>query len=338
MSLMDLEATLLLVLLVIAVFLGYLVLSLKRQMESLAAGQKDPTVAKWLSSIQQSLISQDQHLTATLQRSYSDLHLRLDKAATVMAELKKEAGTFTELGRSMRELETFLKSPKIRGGIGEQVLNDLITQMFPRSSFFLQYAFKSGQIVDAAIKTDAGILPIDSKFPLENFQRLVKAESKTEQLDSRRALVRDVKKHIKDIAGKYILPHEGTMDFALMYVPSEAIFYELVNEPEVMDFARNSRVYLVSPTTLYAHLQTILLSFEGKRLASRSRQVFNLLKSVEKDYDQLSGNLGVLGKHLTNAYNQFANTSQSFNSLGQRLSGVRELGMGDQKDEDNQTP
>lgn len=328
---MTLPWLLLLVVLVVLAAVVYLLWSLKQQLERLTSKQ-DTTVTQWLSSIQQNITNQDQHLTRTLQQSYRDLHLRLDKAAQVMAELKKEAGAFTEMGRSMRELETFLKSPKVRGGIGEQVLKDLISQMFPKQSFFLQYAFKTGQIVDAAIKTDAGILPIDSKFPLENFQKLVKAETKSEQIAARRALLSDSKKHIKDIASKYILPHEGTMDFALMYVPSETIFYELVNEPEILDYARSHRVYLVSPTTLYAHLQTILLSFEGQKIASRSRQIFNLLHSVQKDYQALTGNLNLLGKHLTNAYNQLSNTNQSVNSLGQRLTNVRELGTGEESE------
>ncbi len=327
---MSFEVLVLIILLLVLGFLGYLVLSLKHQLETLAGKSDDSTITQWLSSIQQSVAAQDQHMTQTLQKSYADLHERLDKAAQVIGELKKEAGTFTELGRSMRELESYLKSPKIRGGIGEQVLKDLISQMFPKSSFFLQHTLKSGYIVDAAIKTDAGILPIDAKFPLENFQRLLKAETETDKESARKGLVRDVKKHIKDIGGKYILPAEGTTDFALMYLPSEAVFYEIVNEPEIVEYARQNRVYPVSPSTLHAHLQTILLSFEGQKLAGRSRQVFGLLRSIQKDYEQLSGNLGILGKHLTNAYNQFANTNQSFNSLGQRLSNVNQLGQGEE--------
>jgi DNA recombination protein RmuC len=327
---MDLPAWLLVGLIAAIMVLVYLVLALKRQLELLAANQNDPTVSHWLSSMQRSLTAQDQHLTQTLQQSYSELHQRLDKATEVMQSLQKEAGAFNELGRSMRELETFLKSPKIRGGIGEEVLKDLIGQLFPKQSFHLQYAFKSGQIVDAAIKTDAGILPIDSKFPLENFQKLARAESKLEQTRARRAFVRDTKKHVKAISSKYILPSEGTMDFALMYVPSESVFYELVNEPDVLDYARRHRVYLVSPSTLYAHLQTILLSFEGQKLERRSRQIYNLLLSIQQDYTQLNDSLNLMGKHMTNAYNQLNNTHQASNTLGQRLETVRDLGTGEE--------
>src|SRR5206468_9986502 len=135
-------------------------------------------------------------------------------------------GQMNEIGRNMRELQEFLKSPKLRGNIGEQVLKDLISQIFPKNSFYLQHQFKSGDKVDAAIKTDAGILPIDSKFPMENFQKFNKSQTDEEKVHYQKEFARDVKKHIDAISKKYILPEEGTMDFALMYVPSESVYYE----------------------------------------------------------------------------------------------------------------
>ncbi|HCQ31100.1 TPA: hypothetical protein DIU27_01790, partial [Candidatus Collierbacteria bacterium] len=178
---------------------------------------------------------------------------------------------------------------------------------------------------DAAIKTQAGILPIDSKFPMENFQKIYQASSATDKALARTAFIRDVKKHIKDISGKYILPEEGTLDFALMYIPSETIFYEIVNEQELMDLARESRVYPVSPTTLYAHLQTILLSLEGQKIAGKTSEVFTLLRAVQKDYEKLNENFTLLGKHLTNAYNSMNSTSQSMNQIGNKLDSAHQL-------------
>jgi DNA recombination protein RmuC len=225
----------------------------------------------------------------------------------------------------MKELQEFLKSPKLRGNIGEQVLKDLIAQMFPKNSFNLQYQFKSGEKVDAAIKTDAGILPIDSKFPMENFQKMMSAESEKEKSSFEKEFIRDVRKHIDTIAKKYILPSEGTMDFALMYVPSESVYYELVNLTEIMDHARKSRVYIVSPTTLYAHLQTILLSFEGRKIESKSKEVFRLLRALQIDYEKVNENMGILGKHLGNASAQFANVATGFTQLGQKLQSTKQL-------------
>ena len=239
--------------------------------------------------LQKGLQNQSKIISGSLAQSTTAMNERLDKAATYISQVAKEVGQMSEIGRSMKDLQDFLKSPKLRGNIGEEVLKDLIGQMFPRNSFHLQYTFKSGEKVDAAIKTEAGILPIDSKFPMENFQKMVGEENKTERTRLKKAFVADVKKHIRDIARKYILPDEGTMDFALMYIPSEPVYYEIVNVPELTDFTRQSRVYPVSPTTLYAHLQVILLSFEGKKIESRSRQVFRLLRAIQKDYDKTEG-------------------------------------------------
>lgn len=290
--------------------------------------KEDTTLTEWLKSIQSSLTASNQNITSTLQKSYGDLHKRLDTASKVIGELKKEAGTFSEIGRSMQELQKFLQSPKLRGNIGEEVLKDLISQMFPKNSFHLQFSFKSGSVVDAAIKTSAGILPIDSKFPMENFQKMIKAEDKKERNLHKQALVRDVRKHIRDIASKYILPEEDTLDFALMYIPSEAVYYEIVNLPELNNYARESRVYPVSPTTLYSHLQTILLSFEGQKIESHSKQVFAILRGIQKDYSKLDDNLGVLNRHLTNAFNQMSNAQLSLNSLGQKISSTQSLDSG----------
>ena len=122
------------------------------------------------------------------------------------------------------------------------------------------------------------------------------------------------------------------MDFALMYIPSESVFYELVQMPEVSNFARTRRVYPVSPTTLYAHLQMILLSFEGKKLETKSREVFKLLRAIQGDYEKIEGGLSILGSHIKNAYNQMSNVLSSFTLLGQKLTSTRSLGESPEKE------
>lgn len=278
-------------------------------------------------TLNSALHSNSDQMIRTLQENSRELNMRLDKAAAVIKTVGVEVGQMSEIGRSMKELQDFLKSPKMRGNIGEEILKDLITQMFPKSSFHLQYQFKSGEKVDAAIKTDGGILPIDSKFPMESFQRMMKADNPTssEKTTLQKEFVRDVRHHIDAIAKKYILPDEGTMDFALMYVPSESVFYELCNLQEVMDYARRCRVYVVSPSTLYAHLQTILLSFEGKKIESRSREVFRLLRSMQLEYDKVNDNMQILGKHLGNAQAQFNNVTTGFSQIGNKLQSTRIL-------------
>lgn len=308
--------------LIIAAITGAAYLINKKLTEIKEATEPDETLKEWLKSQQEATQSQTKAINE-----------RLDNAARVIGAVQKNIGEMSEIGRGMKELQEFLKSPKLRGEIGEEVLQDLISQMFPKNSFFLQHQFKSGDKVDAAIKTDAGILPIDSKFPMENFQRMVKGENEADRERAKKDFIKDVKVHIETIAKKYILPEEGTMDFALMYVPSESVYYELVQMSEVMNYAKLKRVYCVSPTTLYAHLQMILLSFEGKKLETKSREVFKLLRAIQGDYEKIEGNLSILGNHIKNAYNQMSNVFSSFSLLGQKLTSTRSLGEGEKEEQ-----
>jgi DNA recombination protein RmuC len=270
-------------------------------------------LAAWLLSMQKTV----QGSTGNMTKQLNDLH--------------RQIGEIAELGRGIKSLQEFLQSPKLRGNIGEQVLQDMIGQTFPKNSFHLQYAFKSGVKVDAVLKTDAGLLCIDSKFPMENFTVMHNGETEVIRAAAKRNFIFDVKKHITDISRKYILPEEGTMDFALMYIPSESVYYEIVNLEDLMDFSRRNRVYPVSPNTLYAHLQVLLVSFQGKELEQKSREVFRLLRAIQKDYEKTGEQLGVLGRHIGNAYNTMSSVSGSFDVLGQKLHNTRELG--DSKEE-----
>ena len=309
------------------IFVGFLitVYFLNKKISNLQNNKSDVTLLEWLKTMQSTINSSSTNMVKTLQENSKQLNDRLDRAATVIRDVGKEVGQMSEIGRSMKELQDFLKSPKLRGNIGEQVLKDLISQMFPKNSFHIQYQFKSGERVDAAIQTDAGILPIDSKFPMENFQKMSKAENNIDKNLFQKEFERDIKKHIASISKKYILPEEGTMDFALMYVPSESVYYELVNMLDIMDFAKQSRVYVVSPTTLYAHLQTILLSFEGKKIESKSRDLFKMLRALQVDYNKVEENMVVLGKHINNASSQFANVNMGFTQIGQKINSTKML-------------
>ena len=275
-------------------------------------------VIAWLVKRDNTLTGSD--LANVLQENSRQFNERLDTAARVIGDLKHSLGEMSEIGRGIRSLQEFLQSPKLRGNIGEQVLTDMIGQTFPKNSFHLQYSFKSGVKVDAVLKTDAGLLCIDSKFPMENFNAMHKGETELDRTRAKREFMADVKKHVNDISKKYILPEEGTMDFALMYIPSEAVYYEIVNMNELMEFARKQRVYPVSPNTLYAHLQVLLLSFQGKDLEQKSKQVFQLLRAIQKDYGKVEENLGVLGRHITNAHNNMSSVSSAFGLMGQKLS------------------
>lgn len=332
------------VLIAVIIGFGIIIFLLNKKISGAKTQQADDSLLEWLKSMQQSLENTNKTINEVLRTNSSDmvktlqentrqLNERLDKAALVIKDVGKEVGQMSEIGRSMKELQEFLKSPKLRGNLGEQVLKDLISQIFPKNTFHLQYSFKSGDRVDAAIKTDAGILPIDSKFPLENFQRMMKSDLQTEAYSAlQKVFIHDVKKHIDSIAKKYIVPDEGTMDFALMYVPSESVYYELINNTELIEYARKKRVYIVSPSTLYIHLQTILLSFEGRKIESKSKEIFKIFRTLQLDYQKVEENMTTLGKHLMNASSQFTNVTTGFNQIGKKLNSTNLLEDTDSKE------
>ncbi|OGM13810.1 hypothetical protein A3A76_04845 [Candidatus Woesebacteria bacterium RIFCSPLOWO2_01_FULL_39_23] len=306
--------------LVIAVILGFgaVIYFINRKLGDLAEEQKPSS----------ELLEYLKTTNTRLDEQSKNFNQRLDNAARVIGDVQKNLGEMSEVGRGIRSLQEFLQSPKLRGGLGEEVLKEMIGQTFPKNSFHLQYPFKSGVKVDAVLKTEAGLLCIDSKFPMENFNAMIKGETERDREIAKKNFAGDVKKHMDDIARKYILPEEGTMDFALMYIPSEAVYYEVVSLPQLIAYSRNMRVYPVSPNTLYAHLQVLLLSFEGKELEAKSREVFKILRAAQKDYEKLGVALSILQKHLNNAYNTMSGVLSGFTQLGQKISSTRNLGDG----------
>ena len=280
---------------------------------------QDATLVEWLKSMQTTIASNTQTTNRTLSENTKQLNERLDKAASVIAGVQKNIGEMSEIGRSMKDLQDLLKSPKLRGNIGEQVLKELLSQMLPKSSFHLQYAFKSGSIVDAAIITSAGIIPIDSKFPMENFRKMSAAQTELEKKSAERDFNNDVKKHIDSIANKYILTSEGTIDYALMYIPSESIYYEIINNTTLIDYASNKRILPVSPMSFYAYLRSILIGFEGQKITEQAREILSGIRSIQNDYERVGETIDTLGKHITNSYNMMTNVTTGFDKLGIKI-------------------
>jgi len=277
-------------------------------------------------------------LNQKLQEQNKALGERLDNAARAVLEVQKsmvgvqkEVGVMSEIGHSMKNLQDFLKSPKLRGNIGEQVLGDLLAQMLPREAYALQYGFKDGQKCDAILRVAEGLIPVDAKFPLENFMAMVKTESEADRERVKKDFERDVKKHIDDIAKKYILPSEGTVDFALMYIPSESIYYEIVVNSEMLTRAAwEKRVLPVSPNVFYSYLKAILIGLEGKQVEEKAKQILNTIRSLSHDSEKFGEGLRVMVKHVTNAKNSADDVTNSFNQLQQRLQSLNSISSSEQ--------
>lgn len=258
---------------------------------------------------------------------------RLDNAARVIQDLQKSQGQLMQageeikqLGMSMTKLEELLKAPKLRGGLGELLLEDILKQVLPMNAYETQYRFRNGNTVDAIIRTANGMIPIDSKFPLENFRKIIDAQSEQEKKASYKLFVSDVKKHIDAIAQKYILPDEGTFDFALMYIPAENIYYETVIKNEVFgdindlySYGAKKRVFSVSPNTFYAQLQVIALGFRGMEVEKSAKEIIQNLSRLQVDLSKFADDFETVGKHLNNAKNKFDDAARRLDQFDAKL-------------------
>jgi len=292
--------------------------SLRGQLSDAMLKNQD-TVNQQLASITSQVNAQLGQVTQQLQKSTGDLNTRLDNAAKVVSDVSKGLGSLGEatkkvfeVGKDIASLQEILRSPKLRGGLGELFLGDLLAQILPPAHFTLQHRFKSGEVVDAVIKLGHNLVPVDAKFPLENFKRVIEVSSEEEQRAAKRKFIADVKKHIDAISGKYILPDEGTFDFALMYIPAENVYYELIIRDEAMDtdkgllnYAFAKRVIPVSPNSFYAYLQTILLGLKGMHIEERAQEILINLARLSGDFRKFQEEFELVGKHLTNTKSRY---------------------------------
>lgn len=296
------------------------------QIKKLTESKNGDQTTKLLTQLISDMRGSMDRTTDSMVRQTSAINERLDRAAQVIADVSKSVGEVTEIGRGMKDLQDFLRSPKLRGQIGESVLKDLLSQSLPRQHFHLQYAFKSGEIVDAALKLEQGIIPIDAKFPLENFRKMAKSQDEKERELLKKVFVTDVKKHIDAISSKYIRPQENTLDFALMYIPSEPIYYEiLTNSPELDEYAYRKRVRPVSPNTLYAYLRAIIMSLEGQKIEKTAGQILAALREISDETEKFSGSLSVLTKHIKNAAASSDDVNTRFSRLSTKITTVQSL-------------
>ena len=264
-----------------------------------------------------------------VQRSQQSVGERLDNTARVvgdvqrgLGELREATAKVFEVGRSVNQLHDILKAPKLRGGLGELLLADLLAQVLPAEHIVLQHGFRSGERVDAAIKLGDGLVPIDAKFPLEDFRRLLEAADEDGRMRARKAFAARVRKHVDDVAEKYVLPDEGTYDFALMYIPAENVFYEAIvrdESREVTSYALARKVIPVSPNTLYAYLQAIALGLRGLRIEAQAQEVMGQLGRLAGDLGKVREDMRLAAKHLGNAQQCFGSAERRLDKFEQRL-------------------
>ena len=307
-----------------------LVVFLREQSKPQLPDQSMLLMQQQLGALQQRLDAFGQTVAENLQQSTASMNTRLDNAAKVVGDLREKVGQIHEVGKAAAELVNILRAPKLRGGMGELFLGDLLAQILPPEHYRLQHTFQSGEKVDAAIQVGQRLVPVDAKFPYENFRRVVEAGTDADRLTARKQFLRDVRKHVDAIADKYILPDEATYDFALMYVPAENVYYETIikqdagEEHELLGYALQKHVIPVSPNSFYAYLQTILLGLKGMQVEVRAQEILASLQRLRGDFDRLAENFRLVGKHLTNATGSYADTEKSLTKLDAKLGQIEQ--------------
>jgi len=272
-----------------------------------------------------------QGLVETMDRRLAELDSKVDRrlesASQTTSKIHERLGKVDEATTQMLErakdlarLEQALRPPKARGGFGELLLENLLRDRLPPSAYDMQYTFDSGERVDAIVRADRTI-PVDSKFPLDNYIRLVEAEGDDELALAERQFGRDVKQHIDAIASKYIRPDEGTYDFAFMYIPVEAVYYELAcgKTGALLSYAHERRVFPVSPTTFTAYLQVIALGLRGMQIEEHAHEVMAYVADLQRDFDRFADDFDKIGTHLGHAQSKYHEAGKRLDKFETKL-------------------
>ncbi|MFA6349684.1 MAG: DNA recombination protein RmuC [Candidatus Omnitrophota bacterium] len=262
-------------------------------------------------------------MTQSIQESNKIIGQNLGSATNLFGGVHEKLGRLEETNRQIYEkakdissLQELLRAPKFRGQMGETFLENLLSQVLPKDHYFIQYKFKTGDTVDAAIKLGERIVPIDAKFSLENFRKSLEAEDEQLKNTYRKKFIQDIKLRTEEVASKYILPQENTFDFAFMYIPAENVYYEVTIKEDMLDYFISKKVIPVSPNTFYAYLQVICLGLKGLKIEENAKVILKNLSSLSNEIAKFKEDFDVLGGHISKANEKY---SESQNKLAKFL-------------------
>ncbi len=241
----------------------------------------------------------------------------LTKLYEKIGGLDRESRQILELTKSFHSI---LQPTKSRGLLGESILENLLTDVLPQEAVISQYGFKDGKKVDFVIKLPEAIVPIDAKFSMDSFHNYLNSPE-ADKDRQKRVCLEGIKKRIQEVAD-YIYPDEGTTDFGLMYVPSEAVYYFIITESSLLEFAHQKKVFIVGPNTLYAYLKTIFIGFQAMKIEKKAKKIYDDLKRLDKDVTAFMREYGVLGTHLRSAASKYDDVAKKAENISAKLGSI----------------
>ncbi|OQB09003.1 MAG: DNA recombination protein RmuC [Candidatus Omnitrophica bacterium ADurb.Bin205] len=270
-------------------------------------------------------------MTQALQEANKIISQNLGNTVSAFGNVKEQLGKLevtnrqiVDISRDISSLQELLRAPKFRGAMGETLLENLLSQVLPKQHYIPQYRFKTQDAVDAVIKLGERLVPVDAKFSLENFQKMLEADEEQPKALFRKKFIQDVKNRIDEVSSKYILPAENTYDFALMYIPAENVYYEIIVKEDVFSYALSKKVIPVSPNTFYAYLQVICLGLKGLEVEENAKAILKSLSALGIEVDKFKEEFDILGGHLNNANAKYLDSSKRLVRLADRFANIQE--------------
>ncbi len=265
-------------------------------------------------------------LLQSIQNTTNSLSQNIASSATIFGDVNEKLGKLEEtnkkiydVGKDISSLQELLRAPKFRGKFGEQFLENLLSQVVPKGYYQMQYKFKTNETVDAIIRLGEKIVPIDAKFSLENFRKKILSANDEEASIFKKRFVQDVKNRVEEISSKYILPDEDTYDFALMYIPAENVYYEIIITEDLLSFCLDKKVVPVSGNTLYAYLQVICLGLKGLKVEENAKNILKGLGALSVEVDKFKNDFALLGTHLVNANKKYDDATVKLDKFHDKL-------------------
>lgn len=302
------------------------------KMNRLASGEKD---AQSFTMLQNQMAQLQKDLSDRMGETHTAVRQSFAASTNVVRDVTEKITRMEETAKQvldvtaqLQNLQDMLKNPKQRGILGEYYLETLLKNVLAPDNFQMQYAFKDGLIVDAAVFIKDKIVPVDSKFSLENYNRLVEEQNPAERDKLEKLFVNDLKMRVQETA-KYIRPEEGTMDFAFMFIPHEAIYYDLLvnkigavtddTESIIQRAAGKYHVIIVSPTSFLAYLQTVLQGLRALQIEEQAKEIRARVNDLDRHFAAYEASFRSLGKNLGIAVNQYNSSSKEYTKIDKDL-------------------